>query len=124
MFAPGAALPADTVQGGWKGVLFANLALIDPVASWNFFAQQNFDLGWVDGGASRTWYLALAAGECTAVFLETISRLFLAFAVDVADYFQVSGEVPSRPSHLDSRSENLTSGAICALAQFMYYRLI
>ena len=68
MFAPGAVLPADTVAGGWKGVLFANLALIDPVAAWNFFAGQNFDLGWIDGGASRTWYLAFAAGECYAAF--------------------------------------------------------
>ncbi|KAF7874955.1 hypothetical protein EAF04_002129 [Stromatinia cepivora] len=53
---------ADNVVGGWKGVLFANLALIDPRASWNFFAQAGFDASWLDGGASRTWYLALAAG--------------------------------------------------------------
>ncbi len=51
---------ANSVQGGWKGLLYANLALIDPVASWNFFAQKNFDGNWIDGGASRTWYLALA----------------------------------------------------------------
>ncbi|KAI9676206.1 MAG: hypothetical protein M1829_003035 [Trizodia sp. TS-e1964] len=53
----------DQVVGGWKGILYANLALIDPSTSWNFFSQQNFDFGWIDGGASRTWYLAYAAGE-------------------------------------------------------------
>lgn len=55
--------PASTVQGGWKGILYANLALIDPKRSWEFFAQRDFDMRWIDGGASRTWYLAWAAGE-------------------------------------------------------------
>lgn len=63
MFAPNASKPANTVEGGWRGVLYANLAIIDPGASWNFFAQQNFNMGWIDGGASRAWYLAYAAGE-------------------------------------------------------------
>ncbi|KAL8723083.1 MAG: hypothetical protein Q9225_000554 [Loekoesia sp. 1 TL-2023] len=54
--------PASSVQGGWKGILYANLALIDPRKSWDFFAQRDFDMTWIDGGASRTWYLAWAAG--------------------------------------------------------------
>lgn len=62
MFAPNASDPAQNVEGGWKGVLYANLALIDPNASWNFFSQSNFSYSWLDGGASRTWYLAYAAG--------------------------------------------------------------
>lgn len=62
MFAANAAAPADKVSGGWKGVLYANLALIDPQASWDFFAHPEFDYNWIDGGASRTWYLAFAAG--------------------------------------------------------------
>ncbi|CEL05906.1 Putative Endo-1,3-beta-glucanase Engl1 [Aspergillus calidoustus] len=62
IFASNAAAPAEGVTGGWKGVLYANLALIDPAASWRFFAQDGFDYGWIDGGASRTWYLAFAAG--------------------------------------------------------------
>lgn len=62
MFASNASTPAEKVEGGWKGVLYANLALIDPAASWNYFAQPNFDYGTIDGGASRTWYLAFAAG--------------------------------------------------------------
>ncbi|KAL9001355.1 MAG: hypothetical protein Q9169_000246 [Polycauliona sp. 2 TL-2023] len=54
--------PASSIQGGWKGILYANLALIDPRKSWDFFAQEEFDMSWIDGGASRTWYLAWAAG--------------------------------------------------------------
>jgi len=55
--------PAQNVQGGWKGILYANLALVDPRAAWRFFSQSAFDAGWIDGGASRTWYLAWCAGE-------------------------------------------------------------
>ncbi|PQE33898.1 glycosyl hydrolase family 81 protein [Rutstroemia sp. NJR-2017a WRK4] len=53
---------ADAVVGGWKGILFGNLAIIDAKSSWNFFARGDFDWSWLDGGASRTWYLAMAAG--------------------------------------------------------------
>ncbi|KAJ5183331.1 hypothetical protein N7492_000947 [Penicillium capsulatum] len=62
MFSPNASTPAAKVKGGWKGVLYANLALLDPKASWEFFAQDDFDYSWIDGGATRTWYLAFAAG--------------------------------------------------------------
>lgn len=55
--------PVTTVAGGWRGILYANLAIINPKASWEFFAQPNFDPSWLDGGASRTWYLAYAAGK-------------------------------------------------------------
>ena len=51
----------DQVGGGWRGILYANLALIDPCTAYNFFNQPNFDWGWLDGGASRTWYLAYCA---------------------------------------------------------------
>jgi endo-1,3(4)-beta-glucanase len=57
---------ADAVVGGWKGILYANLAIIDPKASWNFFSSSTFDPSWLDGGASQTWYLALAAGMLEA----------------------------------------------------------
>lgn len=53
--------PASTIAGGWKGVLYGNLACLDPQQSWDFFAQQDFNFWWLDGGASRTWYLAFAA---------------------------------------------------------------
>jgi endo-1,3(4)-beta-glucanase len=61
-FADGMIAQASEIQGGWRGVLYANLAIINPIAAFNFFSQQNFDPSWLDGGASRTWYLALAAG--------------------------------------------------------------
>ena len=53
---------ADDIVGGWKGILYANLALIDPETSYQFFSQENFSATWLDGGASQTWYLAMAAG--------------------------------------------------------------
>lgn len=55
--------PASTIAGGWRGILYGNLACIDPKAAYRFFSQQNFDGSWLDGGASRTWYLAFSAGE-------------------------------------------------------------
>lgn len=53
---------ANKVADGWRGILMANLALIDPKSSWAFFADAAFDPTHLDGGASRTWYLAYAAG--------------------------------------------------------------
>ncbi|KAK2807826.1 hypothetical protein FQN50_005215 [Emmonsiellopsis sp. PD_5] len=61
MFAEQASTPASKVVGGWRGVLYANLAIIDPQASWKFFSEDPFDLAFIDGGATRTWYLAYAA---------------------------------------------------------------
>jgi endo-1,3(4)-beta-glucanase len=52
----------NDASGGWRGVLWANYALVDPVAAYNFFAANEFDYGLIDGGASRTWYLAFCAG--------------------------------------------------------------
>ncbi|KAI8963203.1 glycoside hydrolase family 81 protein [Daldinia sp. FL1419] len=52
---------AENVEGGWKGILFANLATVDPKAAWDFFTRKDFDPGWLDGGASLTWYLAYCA---------------------------------------------------------------
>jgi endo-1,3(4)-beta-glucanase len=51
----------NQVAGGWRGILYANLALIDPQTSYDYFASPNFDYGSLDGGASRTWYLAYSA---------------------------------------------------------------
>ncbi len=63
----------DAIVSGWKGILYANYAIVDPVAAWNFFSQAAFDASWLDGGASRTWYLALAAGEFFAPFTAYLS---------------------------------------------------
>jgi endo-1,3(4)-beta-glucanase len=53
---------AENVVGGWKGILFANYAIVNPKAAWQFFSSGSFDESWLDGGASRTWYLTFAAG--------------------------------------------------------------
>ena len=52
-----------TLQSGWRGVLMADLAIIDPVTSYNFFSNVSgdFNYGLLDGGASQTWYLAWSA---------------------------------------------------------------
>ncbi|KAI9702663.1 MAG: hypothetical protein M1820_006047 [Bogoriella megaspora] len=52
----------DQADGGWRGILYAGLALIDPVSSFNWFNSANFNETYLDGGASRTWYLAYSAG--------------------------------------------------------------
>lgn len=52
----------DHIEGGWRGILYANLALVDPKAAWKWFSGPKFDPKYLDGGASLTWYLALAAG--------------------------------------------------------------
>ena len=63
---------ASRVVGGWRGVLYGNLACIDPRQAWDFFSQSNFDNAWIDGGASRTWYLAFAAGRsCISLYRTT-----------------------------------------------------
>lgn len=71
-FAESAVDPASKVVGGWKGLLYANLAIIDPVTSFRFFSSNSFNSSWLDGGASRTWYLAFAAGMF--IRTEVISR--------------------------------------------------
>ncbi|KAK5174070.1 endo-1,3-beta glucanase [Saxophila tyrrhenica] len=57
----GFATYAPTLGSGWEGVLMANLAIIDPETSYAFFSRTEFDYGLLDGGASRTWYLAWSA---------------------------------------------------------------
>lgn len=62
-FATGAIAPAEQVQGGWRGILMANLAIIDPQTSYDFFSNStgDFSVDLLDGGASQTWYLAFSA---------------------------------------------------------------
>ncbi|EPE09474.1 endo- -beta-glucanase [Ophiostoma piceae UAMH 11346] len=52
---------ADAVDSGWRGVLYGNLATADPQAALAFFGRPDFQDGWLDQGASRTWYLCYAA---------------------------------------------------------------
>lgn len=53
----------DEVDSGWRGILMANLAIINPVASYRFFSGMTgeFSMDLLDGGASLTWYLAWSA---------------------------------------------------------------
>ncbi|KAF3018431.1 hypothetical protein G7054_g12444 [Neopestalotiopsis clavispora] len=52
---------ADQVEGGWRGILYGNLATVDQATAWNFFTQKTFDPAWLDGGVSQTWYQAYTA---------------------------------------------------------------
>lgn len=56
--ASGPAMPPS----GWKGILYANLALAEPRAAYAFFADAGFSAANLDGGASLTWYLTMSAG--------------------------------------------------------------
>ena len=50
----------NTINDGWRGILYQNVALWSPRTSWSFFAQSTFNNQWLDGGASRAWSLAFA----------------------------------------------------------------
>ena len=52
---------AAGVEGGWRGILYANYAIIQATASYAFFSNATFDYSLLDGGASRTWYLTWSA---------------------------------------------------------------
>ena len=62
----------NNVQGGWRGILWANYATIDPRGAYQTFSGKGWDMGWLDGGASLTWYLCYSAGEylTSLLFLE------------------------------------------------------
>ncbi|KAK8878996.1 glycosyl hydrolase family 81 [Apiospora arundinis] len=62
---------ANKVEGGWRGILYGNLATVDPKTAWEFFTARNFDPSWLDGGASLTWYQAYTAGKLSELLLDT-----------------------------------------------------
>ncbi|KAM0332016.1 hypothetical protein ACHAQA_002282 [Verticillium albo-atrum] len=51
----------DKINNAWKGIAYANYAVIEPAKAWAFFSSSSFQPAWVDGGASRTWYMAYSA---------------------------------------------------------------
>ena len=53
----------DNIDNFWKGIAYGNYALVDPEASWEFFSSDSFNPGWIDGGNSRSWFMAYAAGK-------------------------------------------------------------
>ncbi|KAG4304229.1 hypothetical protein PORY_002410 [Pneumocystis oryctolagi] len=50
----------DTIEDGWKGILYANFAISNPKKSYCFFSK-NFNRTYLDNGASLTWYLAYSS---------------------------------------------------------------
>ena len=50
----------NTGEDGWKGIIYSNLSIIDPERAWNFFASDNFNRAWIDGGTTRAWSLAMS----------------------------------------------------------------
>ncbi|KAA8893496.1 endo-1,3-beta-glucanase Engl1 [Sphaerosporella brunnea] len=48
------------IDDGWKGILYANYAIYNPTSSYNFFNSSSWQNKWLDGGASRLWYMAFA----------------------------------------------------------------
>ena len=51
----------SNINDGWKGILYGNIAKWLPKSAWGLFSQSGFKTQWLDGGASRTWYLVVAA---------------------------------------------------------------
>ncbi|KAG9256533.1 endo-1,3(4)-beta-glucanase [Emericellopsis atlantica] len=51
----------DRFDNPWKGIAYAQYALVNPQTAWSFFASGSFQDRWIDGGASRSWYMAYAA---------------------------------------------------------------
>lgn len=52
------------VDGGWRGILFANLAIVDAKTAYGFFKDGVggvWDERWIDVGATRSWYLVWCA---------------------------------------------------------------
>lgn len=51
----------DKINNAWKGIAYANYAIIEPAKAYAFFNSSSFQPAWIDGGASRTWYMAYSA---------------------------------------------------------------
>ncbi|KAF2162809.1 glycoside hydrolase family 81 protein [Zasmidium cellare ATCC 36951] len=51
----------ESLDSGWRGILVADYCIANPDYGYNFFRQDGWRSEWLDGGASRTWYLAWCA---------------------------------------------------------------
>lgn len=51
----------EGMTSGWAGILRSNQALTDANTAYKWFASDSFQSAYLDGGASRTWYLAFSA---------------------------------------------------------------
>lgn len=52
---------AEQAYAGWKSILMANYAMVNPGRAFEYFSQDDFQPDWMDGGLTRTWCLAYAA---------------------------------------------------------------
>jgi endo-1,3(4)-beta-glucanase len=52
----------DSIQSGWRGILLANYAMVNPSSAWESFTNGFDSSTWLDNGASLTWYLLFTAG--------------------------------------------------------------
>lgn len=52
----------DSVDDGWKGILYLDYALANAQAAYDFFSSPSFKTQWLDNGQSRTWGLAFTKG--------------------------------------------------------------
>ncbi|CAI4052337.1 hypothetical protein SUVZ_14G3870 [Saccharomyces uvarum] len=58
----------SSLKSGWAGILRLNQALFDPVNSYAFFSDSDFDsTTYLDNGMSRTWALAFSGGLANSV---------------------------------------------------------
>lgn len=81
----------DKIAGGWRGILYGNYATIEPKAAYAWFSSRNFNPAWLDGGASRTWYMAFSAGKSMGILyllslrpLSTSTLFFLWSTISLA----------------------------------------
>lgn len=51
----------DNVNDGWKSIIMLNVALCDPVRSYLFFSNPQFNKAYLDGGQSLTWSLVYSS---------------------------------------------------------------
>ncbi|KOG97216.1 endo-1,3(4)-beta-glucanase DI49_4799 [Saccharomyces eubayanus] len=57
-----------SLESGWAGILRLNQALFDPVDSYTFFSDSDFDSAtYLDNGMSRTWALAFSGGLANSI---------------------------------------------------------
>ncbi|KAF4122840.1 endo-1,3(4)-beta-glucanase, partial [Geosmithia morbida] len=53
----------DKIESAWKSIIWANYALVAPEKAWAYFNSSSLNTDHIDGGATRAWYMAYAAGE-------------------------------------------------------------
>jgi Glycosyl hydrolase family 81 C-terminal domain len=83
----------EDIDGGWWGIIIANLAIIDPKKAWRIFKDPNYNPIRIDPGASRAWYLAFVAGKFQSplslrriLMDDRVGRCGITLYLDTSDY--------------------------------------